>query len=93
MVHHLAEAHSPGYSLMQQSDCCRRTEESTTLDPQWFHHFLPKLQLHMQSSLEGYPHSITGMSPQLKILQQSQKVRQHPTTTQVDPLPCDEALI
>ena len=47
----------------------------------------------MQSSLEGYPHSITGMSPQLKILQQSQKVKQHPTTTQVDPLPCDEALI
>ena len=32
-----AEAHSPGYSLMQQSDCCKRTEESTTLDPQWLH--------------------------------------------------------
>ena len=47
----------------------------------------------MQSSLEGYPHPITGMSPQLKILQQSQKVRQHPTTTQVDPLPSDEALM
>ena len=37
---HPAEAHSPGYSLMQQSDYCR-TEESTTLDPQWFHQSLP----------------------------------------------------
>ena len=36
--HQLAEA---GYSLMQQSDCCKRTEKSTTLDPQWLSQPLP----------------------------------------------------
>ena len=33
-----------------------------------------KLQSHMQCSLEGYPHPITGMSPQMKIYHNCQKL-------------------
>ena len=59
--------------MQQFKNCCKRTEESTTLDPQWLHQSLPSCTP-LEFSLEGLPHPITEISPQLKFLQQSLKV-------------------
>ena len=84
-LHHPAEAHSPSYSLMQQLNCCKRTEESTTLDPQWCHQSLPNCNPTCNAAWKDIHIPLLGCAPKWQFITTA-KSYQHPTTTQVDPL-------
>ena len=79
------QRHSPSYSLMQQLNCCKRTEESTTLDPQWCHQSLPNCNPTCNAAWKDIHIPLLGCPPKWKFITTA-KSYQHPTTTQVDPL-------